>query len=106
MRRRFSLSFDQQCRLAGLPAPSPEYRFHDTRRWRVDWCFVNEKVALEVEGGAFIGGRHTRGAGFLKDCEKYNTLACLGYRLIRVTPTQIDDGTALNWADRVLRRAA
>lgn len=102
----WSVTFDQQCRLAGLPEPMAEYRFHDKRKWRVDWCFVAEKVALEVEGGAWVGGRHTRGAGFLKDCEKYNTLACLGYRLIRVTPQQIENGEALNWAAKILQARA
>ncbi len=61
------------------------------------------RVAVEVEGGAFIQGRHSRGAGFLKDMEKYNTLACLGYRLIRVTPRQMANGEALTWCDKALR---
>lgn len=102
----FELPFDRQCYLAGLPKPVAEYRFHDTRKWRIDWCFVTEKIAVEVEGGAFIQGRHSRGAGMLKDMEKYNTLACLGYRLIRVTPKQIANGEALNWVDRIIRGKA
>jgi len=102
----WSVPFDQQCRLAGLPEPMAEYRFHETRKWRIDWCFVAEKIALEVEGGMFIAGRHSRGAGAVKDMEKYNTLACMGYRLIRVTPKQIANGEALNWVDRILRKAA
>lgn len=102
------LPFDRQCQLAGLPAPTPEYQFAQAlkRKWRIDWCFVNERVAVEVEGGAFVAGRHTRGAGFVKDMEKYNTLACLGYRLIRVTPRQIANGEALTWCDRILRKVA
>lgn len=104
----WSVSFDEQCRLAGLPTPMAELAFasHLKRRWRVDWCFVNEKIAVEVEGGIFVAGRHSRGAGMLKDMEKYNTLACLGYRLIRVTPKQIANGEALNWVDRIIRKAA
>jgi very-short-patch-repair endonuclease len=97
------VTFPTQCALAGLPAPVAEYRFHPTRKWRLDWCWPTEKVALEVEGGAWIGGRHTRGAGYLKDCEKYNELACAGYRLLRVTPKEIANGVALNWAEKILR---
>ena len=74
---------------AKLPAPVPEYRFHPTRRWRIDFAWPAERVALEVEGGVWTGGRHTRGAGFLKDAEKYNALAVLGWRLLRVTPSQL-----------------
>lgn len=104
----FLLPFDRQCYLAGLPAPVPEFAFAKAlgRKWRVDWCFVAELIAVEVEGGVFVQGRHSRGAGMVKDMEKYNTLACLGFRLIRVTPKQIANGEALNWVDRILRRAA
>ena len=73
----------------GLPAPVPEYRFHPTRKWRIDWAFPEQRVALEVEGGIFIRGRHSRGVGMLKDMEKYNELAARGWRLIRTTPDNL-----------------
>lgn len=76
---------------AKLPAPTPEYRFHAKRKWRFDYAFVEQKVALEVEGGVFIRGRHSRGAGMVKDMEKYNNAASLGWRLLRVTPSQLHD---------------
>lgn len=103
---RAVLHFDRQCELAGLPIPTPEYQFAkatEGRRWQLDWCFVNERIAVEVEGGYAQGGRHTSVTGFLKDMEKYNTLACHGYRLIRVTPRQIASGEALNWVERILK---
>jgi len=103
---RISLPFDRQCDLAGLPKPVPEWRFHALRRWRFDWAFIGpEKLAIEVEGGAWNAGRHTRGAGFAKDIEKYAEAMCLGWRILRVTPKQIADGTALTWVDRILRAA-
>jgi hypothetical protein len=107
-RRTVALPFDQQCRLAGLPIPQAEWRFHATRRWRFDWAFIetSNRLAVEVEGGAFIGGRHTRGAGFLKDLEKYAEATVLGWRILRVTPKQIANGEALNWCDRTLRGTA
>ena len=66
-----------------------EYRFHLTRKWRFDYCIPTIMCAIEVEGGAFSQGRHTRGKGFVADMEKYNTAVCLGWRLIRVTPSQL-----------------
>jgi very-short-patch-repair endonuclease len=74
------------CASRGLPEPTPEYRFHATRRWRLDYAFVAERVAVEVEGGVWTSGRHTRGSGFLRDIEKYNQLAAAGWRLLRCTP--------------------
>lgn len=66
--------------------PEREYRFHPTRKWRFDFAFVEAKLAIECEGGIWQGGRHTRGAGFEKDCEKMNAAAVLGWRVLRFTP--------------------
>lgn len=64
----------------------PEFRFHGTRRWRFDFALPTFKVAIEVEGGVWTAGRHTRPRGFLGDIEKYNAAAALGWRVLRVTP--------------------
>lgn len=77
------------CRAEGLPEPVPEYRFHPTRRWRFDYCWPLHKVALEVEGGVWTQGRHTRGQGFVDDMAKYNAAALLGFIVLRYTPQQL-----------------
>ena len=67
----------------GLPLPKPEYRFH-TRLWKFDFCWPdNIMIAVEMEGGVYSGGRHTRGSGYKKDIEKYNEATRLGYRVYR-----------------------
>jgi len=86
----------------GLPAPIREYQFHPTRKWRFDFAYPDAKVAIEVEGGSFSSGRHTRGAGFEGDCEKYNAAAIRGWCVLRVTPRMIEDGRALSWLRRAL----
>lgn len=76
---------------SGLPRPHAEYRFEPSRKWRADYCWPEQGVILEVEGGLFLrgGGRHNRGASMVKDLEKYNHAATLGYRVVRVTPQQL-----------------
>ena len=69
--------------------PLTEHRFHPTRKWRFDYAWEDHRVALEVEGGVWVGGRHTSGAGFVKDVEKYNEAACLGWRIIRCQPREL-----------------
>jgi very-short-patch-repair endonuclease len=81
---------------AKLPEPTPEYRFHPTRKWRIDYAWPAHRLALEVEGGIFIRGRHSRGAGMLNDMTKYNALAAMGWRLLRVTPKQLHDLETIN----------
>lgn len=72
-----------------IEIPEHEFKFHAKRRWRFDYCWVSKKIALEVEGGIWINGRHNRGSGFIKDMEKYNNAALLGYRIIKCTPTSL-----------------
>jgi hypothetical protein len=74
---------------AHIVGPVPEFRFSDTRKWRFDLAWPVYRLALEIEGGIWSQGRHVRGKGFLKDCEKYNEAAVLGWRLLRVTPDQL-----------------
>jgi hypothetical protein len=66
-----------------------ELQFHPKRRWRFDYAIPECKIAIEVEGGAWTGGRHTRGAGFIGDIEKYNSGTLLGWRIFRVTPENL-----------------
>jgi len=73
----------------GLSGFVQEHRFHDVRKWRFDFAWTAQKVALEIEGGAWTGGRHTRGAGFIADMLKYNTATELGWRILRFTPDQV-----------------
>ncbi len=80
---------------AGFQGFEREYRFAPPRRWRFDFAWTEIRLALEIEGGTWVTGRHNRPTGFAKDLEKYNTAAVMGWRLLRVTPAQVTDGTAL-----------
>jgi very-short-patch-repair endonuclease len=68
-----------------LPMPVAEYKFHPTRKWRFDWCWPDQKVALEIEGGVYATGRHTRGKGYENDCRKYNAALLHGWKVLRAT---------------------
>lgn len=73
-----------------------EYKFHPTRKWRYDYAVPEYKIALEVEGGVWTKGRHTRPQGFLGDIEKYNAGTLLGWRIFRVTPDELYSNKTLN----------
>jgi hypothetical protein len=83
------MRFDDLCRLAGLPVPVSEYRFAPPRRWRFDFAWPDQRVALEIQGGLFVQGRHTRGAALLKEHEKLNAAAALGWRVLYTSPSHI-----------------
>lgn len=89
-----------------IPHPVPEFRFHTRRMWRMDFAWPALLVALEVEGGAWTGGRHTRGKGFLNDCEKYSEAAVMGWAVIRVPPDKLLDLDTIDLIRRAMTRPA
>lgn len=94
--------FPLNCVEHGLEQPTEELRFAPPRRWRLDYSWPAQKIALECEGGVFTRGRHSRGAGMVKDMEKYNELAARGWRLIRVTPSQLNAPETFDWIRRAM----
>lgn len=73
------------------------------RDFRFDFCFKEEKLLIEVDGGIYSGGRHTRGAGFEDDCTKINQAVLMGYRVLRFGPTAIKSGVALQCIEAALK---
>ena len=90
------------CKAERIPEPSAEHRFDKVRRWRFDYAWPAYLVALEVEGGAFTNGRHTRGKGFVSDMEKYSEAAAQGWRLLRVTPGNLVSTKTIQLVRRAL----
>lgn len=103
--------FKAMAKAHGLTEPVPEYRFKYGRKWAFDWMFVGyaspddftmTKVAVEIQGGLFTGGRHVRGAALLKEYEKINAAQIMGYKVILVTPQQVESGEAFELVKRAL----
>lgn len=86
--------------------PVSEYRFDDTRKWRFDFAWPKVKVAVEIDGGVFMGGRHTSGAGYTKDCYKLNRAVELGWRVLRYTPQMLknDPITVIQQIEKVIKK--
>lgn len=80
------------CAQLGIPDPSAEVRFAPPRRWRLDFGWGKAKVALEVQGGIWTDGRHSRGSGLLKEYEKMNAAAARGWRICYCTPQTLISG--------------
>lgn len=72
-----------------------EHKFHPTRKWRFDVAMPDLMIAVEVEGGGWSGGRHTTGAGFAKDLEKYDAAHRLGWTVYRCSPDMVRKGVAI-----------
>ena len=75
-----------------LPAPEAEVRLCSWRKWPWDLCFRVGcgGIALEFQGGTWIGGAHSRGPGQERDAEKALAATALGWLPIALTSGQID----------------
>ena len=80
-----------------------EFKFHPKRKWRADFHLVEKMILVEVEGGIWSGGRHTRGKGYLGDMEKYNAATVMGYRVIRFSTEQVTSGLAIQQIEGVIK---
>jgi very-short-patch-repair endonuclease len=85
---------------AGLPNPLREYRWHPSRKWRLDfaWPWLQQKYAgVEVQGMVHrIKGR------FKRDIEKRAELLLAGWRVLEVDGDSIRDGRAIEWIRKLL----
>ena len=82
----------------GLPDPVQQHRFarHLGRTWRFDFAWVEDRVAVEVDGGTFIKGLgHGTGQSAERDAVKSAVALCMGWRVVRVTTHMVADGRAL-----------
>lgn len=63
-----------------------EYRFHPPRRWRFDYACLELKIAVELNGGNFVGGRHSNPVALGKEYEKMSQAAADGWAVLICTP--------------------
>lgn len=89
-------ALETQLRQAGIPFRR-EVRADPCRKWRFDFVVQapGRDIAVEVEGGTWSQGRHTRGGGYAKDLEKYNAAGIYGWLVLRFTTEMVESGAAL-----------
>ena len=92
-----SFEFQLKCVEVGGYVKEHQFAKEIGRLWRFDFAWVDEKLAVEIEGGVWVKGRHTRGSGFIRDCDKYNTATLMGWRVLRFAVNHIDNGDALSF---------
>jgi hypothetical protein len=78
-----SAKFELLWRSLGGGELKKEHKFSEGRRFRFDY-YHPAGVAIELEGGIWRMGRHTRPSGFLNDMEKYNLAASMGILVFRI----------------------
>lgn len=72
-----------------------EFRPDAKRRFRLDFAWPHEMVAIEVDGGQWVDGRHNRGSAADKECERGNFLTTKGWRVLHFTGDMVKRGEVL-----------
>lgn len=68
-----------------------EYRVVPDRKWRFDFAYPDLMIGIEVHGGVWVQGGHTRGSGFIKDREKMNMAQLAGWLVLEFPITTIEN---------------
>jgi hypothetical protein len=77
-----------------------EVRVCEERKWRFDFAervipIGRPRLAFEIEGGIWVQGRHSRGAGYQSDLDKYNTALVAGnWAVFRFSTNDVLSGKA------------
>ena len=79
-------SLFEEFRLFGLDLPERQHRFHPKRKWQLDFAWIDRKIAVEIHGGIYMQGHHSRGQNQEDDFEKVNEAVRLGWRVFVFGP--------------------
>ncbi len=100
-----------------LPECVFEHHFHESRDWRFDVAIPGIHLGIEIEGGIhpfrdprtgqMIVGRHSRGAGFQEDLDKYNAATARAWYVFRFSVEDVQFGRSkqalADWIEFALR---
>ena len=89
-------------RQEGIGGYQLEHQFHPERKWAFDVAWPDKKVAVELEGLTYRGGRHQRMEGFTEDCLKYEAALVMGWTVYRVPGSWIYQGKTRIWRVEVM----
>jgi len=81
-----------------------ELVFAPPRKWRFDFAWPEQRIAVEIEGGSWVQGAHVRGGHFESDIEKYNAATERGWQVYRFSSDMVEDGSAIRVMRRILER--
>jgi hypothetical protein len=111
-------TFDFQCRSYGLPPFVRQWELLKTKQtprkdgknipnvWRFDFCFVDFKLIVEVDGGIWMpqGGAHSHPVDIERNILKRNDAVLAEFYVISFTPNQImrEERHAIAFTLRVL----
>lgn len=107
LRSKLEESLVEQLLRIDLPDFVSDYRWHSTRQWKWDIAFIDQRIAIEVDGARQDGkGDHQTEQGMTNDCQKQCNGILWGWTVLRVTATMVKSGEAADLIQRTITRQA
>jgi len=95
--------FSFQLDAAGLTGYVREFAAIPGRKFRFDFCFREERLLIEINGGTYSKGAHGRGVGINRDYEKHNLAVINNWRVLSFDTKQVKSGAALQVTEQLLK---
>lgn len=67
------------------------HKFLKNRKFKFDFAHLPQKIAIEINGGNWIGGRHSNALALNSEYEKLNLAVVNGWRVFVLSPEMITD---------------
>lgn len=67
------------------------HKFLKNRKFKFDFAHITTKIAIEINGGNWIGGRHSNALALNSEYEKLNLAVINGWRVFVLSPEMICD---------------
>jgi hypothetical protein len=62
-----------------------------SKRYRLDFAHPISRIGIEIQGGVYSRGRHVTGAGYERDCKKYNLAYTSGWTIFLLSAAMAKD---------------
>ena len=95
-----------QCIADGITSFEQNYVFDSKRKFEIDLAVPDQRCGIEIQGGVWNSktGAHGSPIKILRDMEKSNLLVLSGWRVLRYTPSQVNNGEAIEGLKALLIR--
>lgn len=107
-REKLERAFELQLRAVKINYQT-QFKWNSGRKWRADfyvWPGPGDRtgieILVEIQGGTWQQGRHTRGRGYQEDCAKLAEAQLAHYTIFFGTAKHIKSGELLRWVERAL----
>ena len=94
--------FAMQLDAAGLGGYVREFRAIPGRKFRFDFCFKQERLLIEINGGTFTKGGHSSGLGLRRDYEKLRLAQDHGWKVYPFDAQAVRSGEAVEQVRKAL----